>query len=135
MVYQPFNKIGGLWCTASNFTENGVHVTTFWRSVVNSDVWARKPSWWKLLFSKVDGLESFPLILLKPGSIEEISRHGLCKIPLYGIFFPFFTSKVIDPYLQIATLLKLSRLEYIVYIYIVYRANFYFERLSNLCKR
>ena len=42
--------------------QNRAHVRPFCRSAENSDVFTKKPPRWRLLFSKVAGLELIPAI-------------------------------------------------------------------------
>ena len=53
-----------------------VQVKLSWRSTENSDVFTRKPDWWKL-FSLVAGLESIPAISMKTESITKVSPRQI----------------------------------------------------------
>ena len=62
MVDQCFNKVEP--AKPTTLSKNGAHPRRFCRSAVNSNVFTRKPAWWRFLFSKsrVPGLEFIPAI-------------------------------------------------------------------------
>ena len=48
-----------LYVKTLSFTKHGTRIRLFWKSTEYFDVFTRKPTWYKLLLSKVAGLESF----------------------------------------------------------------------------
>ena len=74
VVYQSFDKAVAIAC---NFTKN---IRPFWKSNNNSDVSKEKLPWWKLLSSKIAGVESTNTILLKLDFITEINWQGFCVV-------------------------------------------------------
>ena len=53
-------------------TKNRVHARLFWRIAESFNIFTEKPPWWKLLFSKVAGLEFIPIIWFKKDSTAEV---------------------------------------------------------------
>ena len=60
--------------------KNGAHIKPFGKSVENIDAFTKKPPRWKLLFTKVAGLEFIPAIWFKKGSTTKISERYFCQI-------------------------------------------------------
>ena len=72
MADQCFNKVGPAKLTT--LLKNGAHLRLFCRSAVNSNIFTRKPPWWRSLFgrSRNPGLEFMPTISFKKSFTSNI---------------------------------------------------------------
>ena len=79
MVDQRFNKVEP--AKPTTLSNNGAHFRPFCRSAVNSNIFTRKPPWWKFIFSRsrVAGLEFIPAIGCKKSSTTNIFVRYPCQ--------------------------------------------------------
>ena len=79
MADQCFNKVEP--AKPITLSKNGAHLRPFCRSAVNSNIFTRKPPWWRFLFSKsrVAALEFIPAIWFKKSSTTNIFARYLCQ--------------------------------------------------------
>ena len=94
-----FYKIVVLRCTADSFIKNEIYIRPFWKCTWNSEVFAGKPPWSMLLFSKVSGLEYIPTISSKTNSAIDICRHWFYHKALFKISESFLRTIFAIPFL------------------------------------
>ena len=105
-----------LQCKATNFTKTRIEGRPFWRWAENSDVSAGKAPWWKLLFRKIESLESIPAVLWKTDSTTVILQYGFGNIPLFKTLENLLRGITAIPFiLEPGTSLKMTCFEYIVH--------------------